>query len=279
MITREMAEEHFNERRQLEQQQLDELSFNPHVAKFIKMRGILNRGWTGANPRPSLEYIADVYKHRLSLNGGNESTHSDLELDKVMELAGISTTPTAHKGRLSGQHNGACSEAEGYFDQTLEQLFEGEPMEQYLVSAFHDSSGNPIALRKERRSMISLSLVPLTADGIFVPAGSLITIDPTVHTEKSGSTKALMSYGRDYGYRYTTYEVEDELAFMPNRVSPWAYEDEMDRSLFGFQTDVIEDLGHNPERAWAAQTRTLEDFKQAAFRVMELCGQLEEASL
>jgi hypothetical protein len=228
-------------------------------------------------PRLSLLLLSNAYEDAYrSFLGGTEhaqvvrSQASTLAGDILLPMSGVASMATPVEGTLAGRSVGACSDAEGYYHDCLSQINTGRYRWQQKVSVYHDRQGRPLALRKGSASSSAITLVPLSLSGIAVPPGTIGAIGPDMHNLPTGTAQQ-----RQHSAIYGTYMIDEGgLGMHPERLSPWAYDDPLDRAVFALDyTGEDEKLAsYIREHGRIVEGRTLDDFQEAAHKVMAMCG-------
>jgi hypothetical protein len=182
----------------------------------------------------------------------------------VLPMTDVTVTEPA-EAKLTHAALVGCIHAEGYFKGCLDQINLGQFGFQDRIKTYHDAKGTPIALQKSKSESTALTLKPLTVDGATViPAGTIAGVDTRMMRTKTGSMRGRL-------VTFDTYEVDGPFALCPKRLSPWAYNDPLDRSIYAVRPRLAGGNYHE-ERGDIVVDTTLEDFQHAAAQVMQMCG-------
>lgn len=181
----------------------------------------------------------------------------------LMPMAGIKTQPNPVPGKYINNPISNCHEAEYNFVDTLEQITTGGNASlQPTISVFHNADGEPITLRKRYDVSSAITLRDVEIRGGLVPAGTIVGMG-AISTETG---QAMVD-----DCRYTTYEIDEQVAICPTRPSPWVYDDPLDRAVFGLRFWSNE-LRYDPQRAETVVQYAMPDFVAAAHMIMSECG-------
>jgi hypothetical protein len=184
----------------------------------------------------------------------------------VLPQIGIESLAPAVSGELHICTLVACRIAEGYFANTLRQMEGENPIGelQPRITVYYNGEGVPLALEKAALEKSALLLEPVVMGDITLPTGTIVSVDPKIDKAKSGQARA-----GDNGF--ITYQVEDGgFDIMPGRLSPWAYDQAIDRSLFAISGGWAGSVNYDAKHGQMIEERTIEDFRQAAHKVMGL---------
>lgn len=219
------------------------------------------------SPRPSLAFFHMVF-------AGIEDDEASAEVaDSGLELLGSLLLPQAGlakpeqqpmPGNLVKSSANSCKGAEAYFIDTVNQIKSGEYAGQDRVSVYHDESGRPLALRKSHEASTALTLVPIQLGAAVIPAGIIADVGHDANTKSTG----MVNYD---DYMLETFDVGKVISIAPLRVSPWAYANAPDRTLFGV-SGMPATLTYDGVRGEQAAGGQLANFEQAAQTIMTLCG-------
>lgn len=161
----------------------------------------------------------------------------------------------------------ACADAEGYFYDAGRQVFGRKYRTQPQVSIYCGTDGRPLAFRKSKSESSALTLEPLLASGMTLPAGTIVGLDKD-RTTQTGEAIRSRSKQR---FKLKTYQVDGPIEVTPLRLSAWAYREPLDRAIFGFYDDRGE-LYYDAGRGQKARELDIEDFRRAACMVTSACG-------
>lgn len=172
-----------------------------------------------------------------------------------------------------------CSEAEWRFVEALEQVGDGGQSPHFNISVYYDKeTGTPLIFRKEKTESSGLTLQPVQVGELAVPSGTYVGISPFQHD-------AVQTSQRQFGnVNYRTFEIGDNFAVYPLRLSPWAYPDREDHALFAVaserdpETGAIEHVTYDAQRGRVILSATLDEFRGAAAVLMQQGDVLSEAA-
>lgn len=210
---------------------------------------------TYATPRLSLMAIKVVMQ-------ATEQGESFGPLHRLFKMAGIEIGDARHRARLGGSKVPACNAAEVHWKQTLGQINETQDPNQPRVSVYHDSTGLPLAIRKQREVPSALTLQPLEMNDVTLPSGTIVGIGLDANHYPTGSYRTATT-------RYDCYQVSVPPC-RPSRLSAWAY-DGPERALFACAMHMDRWVSYSAHRESMLTTVSIDDFRLAALTVMELC--------
>ena len=245
-----------------------------YISKTIL--GGSHEGWYFTNqttPTPLMDIMAEMF-----INMAERDHSADPQLLSFV-TAQAEPFIAAHENPLSARINfkrnnsEACESAEGYFNAALKQVRSLRSHGQRIVSAYHDSTGSPILFRKSNLESTALTLVPIHTAGIVLPPGTIVGVSNGESTEQAGVDEHL-------NYTFKSIQLSDEDTIMPVRLSPWAYADPIDRSMFacegqvlgGKKSSIPKDVWYNRYRAEMLRRTSIEDFTAAAAKIVEFCA-------
>ncbi len=223
-----------------------------------------------SNTKPTLLDDAVYYAfHELRWsNGKRRATAQEVMplVKPIFELIQSPDTPSI-RAALTSWSVSTCSLAETKFAEvrqiTDDIASKKAPSNEQPNVWIYRHEMLPVAIEKRFDSRSALLLTPTTMLGGRIPAGTIATLN------RHGSME---SAGKHHGQ--TEFEVLDYTntpEFGPLRLSPWAYEQPLDRALYGLSKDTG---GKTPTidmcRA-AVHALTLADFAVSANQVIELC--------
>lgn len=244
--------------------------------------GVLNRAynlsdtrWVAANisrkfvvpeviyPRQGLRLFAAAFTELFFAKGQKPQLATFITED-LMPICGLAPPTNEIQTVIGGERRDPCKDAETYFVECLSQINGQSEGRQTRISVYHTPEGTPLAIRKSYEQSTALTLQPAE----LIPAGTIASISYNKRAKTTGKT----TLSRDYYCSLATYQVDGELELAPLRISPWAYDDPIDRALFAV-TDNGQGKPHYSERRAELITgHNLDDFRQAADQVMQLCG-------
>jgi hypothetical protein len=176
---------------------------------------------------------------------------------------------------LLGEDLRSCSQAEDFFVLAVKQIgSNGRADDHDRISVYHNADGTPIALRKTKIESTALLLEPAVSPQLVpIPAGTVVHVGPNASYVKTGEFDYLDRRNRPKT-RYQTFEVGGEdtgLEVAPLRLSPWAYEDPLDRAVFAISRyNTGAEVQYDSDRAKLAQGFSIDDFRLAARSVMDI---------
>ncbi len=244
----------------------DQLYLPENPMEFLMYKG------SEAKPRPSLTTMF-VMTRTMRLNDKIRTPSETMVAlhAELGQIAGITPAKNPLRSRFLSIGMGGCSSAEDFFVDTASQILANEDRNQASIQVFHDKEGSPVFLKKHFDEPNALSLRPLSIEGLYMPPGSLVAIDKRL--EKSITGKGIISLNQSEDYIYSAHQISEPLSIAPLRVTPWAYEAEIDRALFACRINPSTDIAeYDKSRAENIETYKLEDFEQAARTVLSLCG-------
>jgi hypothetical protein len=229
-------------------------------------------------PRLSQVVFNRVFEDTLQSNNVPSERALALVSDFVIPLAGARIGGTPQQGTLSRERVSGCPQAEPRFRDCLRQITAGEPASpaQPSISIYHNAEGLPVVLQKSvNNSALTLEPLRLTdsepqaaysARGeVQAPAGTIGRVGVVTSLELTGQTTVADT-------AYSTYLIDGQLSFWPHRLSAWAYDDSLDRSIFALHAYNGQDFHYDSARAQVVEDHSLSDFRKAAGQVMALCG-------
>lgn len=186
----------------------------------------------------------------------------------VMPMAGISEPHSLVKGELSEVPAGACDKAEGFFVDALRQVNDSSYRGQPRISVYYSADGTPLAFRKAEDVSTALILEPTEINQVIVPAGTIAGVNSRMNWQQEGGVNVEGSAG---SFSLSAYRVDGPVFLNPLRLSPWACDDVMDRSLFATYPTISGGMFYDRSKGEIAETYSLNDFRTAAHRVITLC--------
>ena len=225
------------------------------------------KGTTVTAPRLSLAALERVW---FSLRNNEDLKFNIETADDVLALTGIDLSGSRHPARretVGGANADTCTKAERYFRGARRQI-RGAPFGDHRqISTYINSDGQPLLLRKFYKESTSLTLEDMHWQGVTIPHGAIV--DTGLHDMST----VIGSFERQ-GVVYKTY-LTDEPEIYPDRMSPWGYDEPIDRAIFGVNGNEAAIYAENPsfnsQRASLAAELTIQDFRDAAHQVMALC--------
>lgn len=200
-----------------------------------------------------------------AIDGTSEVLAGILE-EYMLPLSGIPVGGAEVKAAIGGNRRkgGLCRLGEPYFYKALQQTVHPAPSQQKNVMVYHTAEGKPVALQKYHDAKTALTLEGMSLVGRpIIPPGTII--EPMGELVAGQTGEFITPH-----CTFTTHVVKEPLPLIIGRMSAWAYPKVLDRCLFA----VINEgrpLDYDVERAAMLTGTTLDDFRQAAYRVMDMC--------
>jgi hypothetical protein len=252
-------------------------TINTQIIKYIDM--LINRNAAQqalcideVAPLPSLEVLSHIFYNATSASissAGNRPLIGYYEMLEaghliISRMAGISRPRGLHRANFTTRDlKGSCDQAEGFFRDTLTQVRSGKSRGQKTVSTYHNMNGEPVAIRKYADVSSALTLKRLKLGPLILPPGTIVGIQSNsadlTGTAKQGKTTM------------ASYLVNGQLQVTPCRLSPWVYDNPVDRALFGLH-EYSDKPFYSRARADIAVGIGIDDFREAAHKIMMLCG-------
>lgn len=225
------------------------------VAPLLSQRILNNIFFSGTNTPSGSEGAEPVMDSEEMLKSGQLviARMPGLVRPKGFHTATFTTNDT----------KGSCSMAEGYFRDALTQIRTGRRRGHKIISAYHNEGGEPIALRKNTDESSAITLRRLKLGPLILPPGTIVGVG-----NKSAEITGSLKRG---SYVLNTFLAGRQFQVTPRRLSPWAFNNPADRALFGLY-DNISSPTYNETRGRIASEIEIDDFREAAHKVMELCG-------
>ena len=236
-------------------------------------------------PTPMTRFVYELMIEALSVDNQYDAqtrkrsmSAQNLLQDSIYGLAHIQTETAAIQGELGKQRHLGCSDAEGRFVSTLrrvedeeERLLAGPDTE---IIVYHDDTETPILLQKATGEKTSITLQGIGFGDFVLPPGTIVTLDRGAKVGDTG-----IKYRRSD--ILVTRELQKTQKILPVRLSPWAFNDPMDRAIFG--TSGMAEIGNpRPEeltsadcymtRAKLCAEHRIDDFRACAQKVLEICS-------
>lgn len=210
-------------------------------------------------PVPALAAFKGLARQRMLMrsNVGDDVLH-----DAVLPATGLpipSDGVRCKGGRLLLR---SCLDAEHLFSKAVTQARYHLVGEQDTITIHHTKDRKPVLFQKSAEQDTALSLVPIMINKRVFPSGVIFAVQPVPDAGTETGTHHLSNID------FATREIDD-VRLTPIRISPWAFDDELDRSLFG--VDASHQRNFNGRRARMVRERTLGDFQSSARHIMELC--------
>lgn len=189
----------------------------------------------------------------------------------VMPMSGFEPAYEPAEAKFSSMYaKDACGRADMYFADTYEQITAERHNGQGIVRVYHNDNGTPLVIQKAQEESSGLTLEPINAEGIFIPAGTIVGVE--VGMDLSLKIADVICNGSN-SFEVVSYEIDEEnLALAPARLSPWAYSDPLDIGMYAVAArDGEETKEFSPPRFSMVSNLNLELFRQAAAKVMKIC--------
>lgn len=219
-------------------------------------------------PRPSLHLLRRAF---TDIGQVGREHGADLQFigEHVLPLTGLAPGESVKDIVLTSTGSrDTCQKAEGFFEDAREQVEDGLSRGQQAVAVYDDGAGNPLIFRKEQEFSNGLTLAPLSAGALTLPAGTIAAVaSARIHRSHATGLRA------DGGFGMTVYRASGELDAIPVRASAWAYDEPLDRALFACEGPLSapEEITFDEEKAALLTGTALEDFRASAHRLMDLC--------
>lgn len=211
-------------------------------------------------PTPSLALIRTAF----SWLGSEQASSVRQEVvtflgETLLPLARVPYEEAVAIGELSlrSYKSSTCLRAERYFLESARQWQTGNYDGQPTLRVYYDSDYQAIAFGKSYYAPSALLLRPVAP----LPTGTIVNIDD----ERLAQTGERQY--RKWGV--VTYQVGSEIALEPGRLSAWAYDDELDRSLF-----AVFDSGTSYDQSFGELlcASTITTFRDVAAQILSSCG-------
>jgi hypothetical protein len=214
-------------------------------------------------PRASLSLMASIFCALTSdtIAMTKQSVKLSRAQNMLLTMAGLPLREEPIRLKQTTVSVFTCQAAEDRFLETLDQVrglrFASRAL-QPEIRVYHDANNKPLALQKQLTEQSALTLQPTETKGVILPPGTIIAIQ--------GGKQTGQVVEDDYLLR--TFEVSPGFGINPRRISAWAYDAPLDRSVFGVGgwCKVAAERGNQ-----VAQVG-LEDYVIAAQDIMERCG-------
>ena len=160
---------------------------------------------------------------------------------------------------FSSEDSAACQDAEPCFIDAKNVGSYATRTTDQSVNVFHAPSGSPLLFGKEVYARTCLTLQPMTGDDLFVPTGTIVA---TARDMAQHSTSMQIT-GKSSVVE--TFEINGMPRIAPLRLSPWAFEDVENRSLYALTpTNWGNDMQVDTHRFSQIREATMEDFTHIA---------------
>lgn len=174
--------------------------------------------------------------------------------------------------------NIACVQTEARFVGALKQIKTRSYRLQSRVSVTVDETGTPVLFRKGNAESTALTLCNLEVGGCIFPPGTIVDVRDNNENNPTHTKRNKLNGHRE---QLDVHAIPEDLTAAPVRLSPWAFDDPLDRAIFGMSGGIIrgasdlqmsKDSSFEASRAEIAQTYNISDFRDAANQVLLLCG-------
>lgn len=232
-------------------------------------RAVLEAIITGGNgalvsehsaPRPSLRLLMAGYGDFEKAPTPEVARFVQERLFPLVGLEELTEPLSADAGSL--RYGVGCDEAEDRFYSSASQLASGHYVGHRKISTYCDADGRPLLYRKSFAESTALSLVPLSIYDMYIPPGTIVAVDPSMDVASSGYR------ARPY-HEIEAYTVRDRLALNPVRLSAWAFDDPLDRSLFACEGNPTP-YQYDAAKGYMLEAVALSNFASASRRITEL---------
>ncbi len=210
-------------------------------------------------PLPALAAFKGLARQRMLMrsNVGDDVLH-----ETVLPATGIPIPSDGVRCRGGRVMLRSCLDAEHFFSKAVTQARYYLEGEQDAITIHHTKDRKPVLFQKSAEQDTALSLVPITINNRVFPRGIIFVVKLKPDAGPITGVHHLRNID------FVTKEVDD-VALTPIRISPWAFDDELDRSLFG--VDASHHRNFNGRRARMVRECTIGDFLSTAKHIMELC--------
>ncbi len=261
-----------HEKSVIDHERLALLDLPKSVSKLVNSVGVAAVGsrMLQSTPTPLLQLTSEF----LTIVSMDTTPSSDKEAyahvlrDFILPLTRARIEKPRAEADFGGTYNNSCPVAERSFADLVAQV--KNPRQKDLtyrndkVSTYLSNTGVPMLLRKTVDVSTALSLVDIEMPGLVLPAGTIVNIDHEGTSQIAERVK--------YGATYKTFEFGGTPKIRPLRLSPWAFDDPMDMTLFAdraIKNPTVPDFEDTGKLVHLG----IKDFRQAALRVMEFCSQ------
>lgn len=247
-------------------------SVSPLPSIFL-MQKLLGRLYTPEDFSQPDTDVTIAMKQRRRRNIGEFITQH------ILPIAGIAQEEPSLSTRLVSGNGGTCTRVESTFGQLLAQV-KGKKSYHPKVSVYFDpATQKPIIIRKTYDNTSGLALAPISADGVYIPQGTVVGFPyryDAGHETADGQFE-LVGKSQQGGAAYASYALGPDAGIEPMRLTAWAFDDPLDRTLFAVRAEASVNGGYDikeydRQRANMLQKTSLADFQQAAARIMEMTG-------
>ena len=221
----------------------------------------------GRSPRPGLLLLNSALKEMFAQERRPSSGKLRFMSQLLVPLAGINPQVPVYESGWTSKKGDACSMAEWRFIDALQQVKWLRTIGQPIVSTYHDEDGSPILFRKSDYESTAINLKALAmGDDIVLPAGTIVAVSNTMNRNPTGQRK-----GRSF--TLASYALPQTINIAPIRISPWAYDDPIDRATFALAGNGLIGEGYYYDRGESMnfQRYSLEDYAEASRQIIELC--------
>lgn len=172
----------------------------------------------------------------------------------------------------------ACIQTEARFVGALKQINTRSYQLQNRVSVTVDETGTPVLFRKGNAESTALTLCNLEVGECVFPPGTIVDIRDNNENNPTHTRRNKLNGHRE---RLDVHALPDEFTAAPVRLSPWAFDDPLDRAIFGMSggidrqgsdLQIPRSSSFEASRAEIAQAYSIDDFRDAANQVLLLCG-------
>lgn len=216
-----------------------------------------------SEPRPSHWLINLAFREMSREPENSQRGHEIAEVSASLlyPMGNITATSAGIPGTLTDVDHETCDRAEVFFTNAVEQVVRRTNQDQPRLSVYHTKEKEPLALRKTFDASTALLLRDITVNGGFVPAGTIVGVGNIKRTGQTIQASRIMQ----------SYEVIPPFTISPIRLSPWAYADALDRSLFGIGKEGTQPIIYDPGRARRVAHYELANFVEASELIMKAC--------
>ncbi|MCA9330727.1 hypothetical protein KC957_01660 [Candidatus Saccharibacteria bacterium] len=265
----------------------------PHFGGVVASGAGLARNLDETKPLLSHRLAMSAYstfsRPPLGLNPNDRDGIAAFHNDVVLPLAGIriETTPTAQLA-ASREPSETCPKTEPTFIDALRQVDHVQQngraprwvgpnhIAHTKLNVYADEQGSPLILQKRRDIRLGVTLAHmLLDDALIVPAGTFVAVDGRTNVgivDEATHMYQPPSERTPQGWSFQTLTINRDFEIRPLRIGPWAYNDPTRRAFYGITRTPSDRAHYDRRRAKQVVNHTLDDFRAAADRIMELCA-------
>lgn len=262
----------------------------PRMGALLASRSGLANNVSEIRPLPSSRLLIGAFGalNGTDLTRNEKDAVAAFSNTYLLPLAGLRVEPVdaTHQLASTSYASETCPQSEPTFADALRQiddLSEGKKTPSFSpfrvfhkrLSVYSASDGTPLILRKQLNISLGLTLEHIMLDdAAIIPAGTIVATQPGTNgiRQQDGWRYKAPQKDNGEGYRLSTFDIDDTFGIRPMRVSPWAYANALDRALFGVTHDIHDRWHYDLPRVHAVTKYSLDDFRQGAAQILELCA-------